>query len=62
MVRSGGRVSMSGCVRKDEMGMRMMRVEAECRVVVVAKTGGYGEEEGVLAGMELETIFVLHRS
>ena len=40
----------------------MMRVEVEGRIVVVTEPGGADEEERMSAGMELETIVMLHRS
>ena len=49
MIGGGGRYSMAGCVRKDEMWIWMMRIEAECYGVVIAELRGSSEEEGVLA-------------
>ena len=44
MVKSGGICSLSECVCKDEMGVGIMMVEAECKVVIVAEPGGFGEK------------------
>lgn len=42
--------------------MRMMRVEAKFRIVVVSESESSGEAEGVLESMELEAVVMLHRS
>lgn len=62
IVRSGGRFSKCRCMRKNEIRMRMMRVEAKFRIVVVSESESSGEAEGVLESMELETVVMLHRS
>ena len=62
MIRSGGGFYMSGCMRKDETGIWMMKVETECRVMVIAETEDYDKKESELVGIELETVFVLHCS
>lgn len=42
--------------------MRIMRVEAECRVGDITVPVGSSEDEGVLVSIELETVVVLYRS